>query len=378
MNITHVLALVFPYSAGFKGARVLNTLYALELGAGPLAIGVLLAMYAVFPLLLAVYSGKICDRYGVRVPMLAGMTCVVTGVLLPYAVPVLPVLFVSAAIIGAGFIFVQVPTQSLTGSLGKGEERARNFNAYALVIAVADLVGPVLAGILIDHAGYARTYLVLSVLCAVSVTGVIWLFRSMPRTPPREGERKDERITDLLRDRKLRRVYIASATVMTGLDLFQLYLPLYGHSIRLSASAIGMLMGAFAAAAFVVRVLIPWLARRFGEERTLIGALFAAAATFVLIPLFSNAYLLGLVCFALGLSLGVGQPLGVLLTYNASPAGRAGEALGTRIAINNVIHIVMPVGFGAVGSLVGLPLIFWIASIMLAAGGYAARARGAA
>ena len=378
MNIYHVLALVFPYSAGFKGARVLNTLYALELGAGPLTLGVLLAMYAVFPLLLAVYSGKICDRYGVRVPMLAGMACVVTGVLLPYAVPTLPALFVSAAIIGAGFIFVQVPTQSLTGSLGKGEERTRNFNLYALVIAVADFVGPVLAGFLIDYAGYARTYLVLSAFGIVSVTGVIWLFRRIPRTPPREGERKNERMMDLLRDRNLRRVYIASATVMTGLDLFQLYLPLYGHSIKLSASAIGMVMGAFAAAAFVVRMLLPWLARRFGEERTLIGALFVAAATFVLIPLFSNAIMLGLVCFALGLSLGVGQPLGVLLTYNASPAGRAGEALGTRLAINNVIHIVMPVGFGAVGSLVGLPFIFWIASIMLASGGYAARARGAA
>ena len=378
MNIYHVLALVFPYSAGFKGARVLNTLYALELGAGPLAIGVLLAMYAVFPLLLAVYSGKICDRYGVRVPMLAGMACVVTGMLLPLVAPTLPALFVSAAVMGAGFIFVQVPTQSLTGSLGKGEERTRNFNAYALVIAVADLVGPVLAGFLIDAAGYERTYLVLSAFGAVSVAGVIWLFHRIPRTPLREGERKDERMTDMLRNRNLRRVFIASATVMTGLDLFQLYLPLYGHSIRLSASAIGLMMGAFAAAAFVVRVLIPWLARRFGEERTLIAALFVAAATFLLIPLFSNAYLLGLVCFTLGLSLGVGQPLGVLLTYNASPAGRAGEALGTRIAINNVVHIVMPVGFGAVGSLVGLPMIFWVASVLLASGGFAARARGAA
>ena len=62
-----------------------------------------------------------------------------------------------------------------------------------------------------------------------------------------------------------------------------------------------------------------------------------------------------------------------MLTYNASPAGRMGEALGLRIAINNVVHIVMPVAFGAVGSLFGLPPVFWASSALLVSGGYAAR-----
>lgn len=375
MNIFHVIALVLPYSAGFKGARVLNTLYALELGADPFEIGVLLATYAVFPLLFAVYAGKVCDRYGARVPMLAGMLCIALGVFLPYAAPALPTLYAAAAVIGAGFIFVQVPMQSLTGSLGAGETRTRNFNLYALTVAVADLIGPVLAGFLIDFTGHAFTYLCLAVLCAVSVLEIVLLFRRVPRAAPHGGERRDERMRDLLRRGRLRRIFAASATVTTGLDLFQLYLPLYGHSVKLSASAIGMVMGAFAAAAFVVRALTPLLARRFGEERALIGSLYFAAAAFVLIPFFSSALVLALICFALGLGLGVGQPLTVMLTYNTSPAGRMGEALGLRIAINNVIHIVMPVTFGAVGSLFGLPPVFWATSALLVSGGYAARRR---
>lgn len=375
MNIYHVIALAFPNSAGFKGARVLNTLFALELGADPFAVGMLLATYAVFPLLLAVTVGKISDRYGVRLPLAAGMLGTAVGVFLPFAWPTLPALFVAAAVIGASFIFVHVSMQSLSGSLGSGEARTRNINLYALAMATADFVGPVLAGFLIDTVGHVRTYACLAALNIVSVLGVVYMFRRIPLTSSRSGEREGERMMDLFKSGKLRRIFIASAVVVTGLGLFQLYFPLYGHSVKLSASAIGMAMGAFAAAAFVVRALLTWFTRRFGEEQTLIGSLFFAAATFVLIPFFSNAVMLALICFLLGLGLGLGQPLAVILTYNTSPTGRAGEALGLRIAINNVVHVMVPVLFGAVGSLLGLSPVFWVSSAFLALGGYAARGK---
>jgi len=161
--------------------------------------------------------------------------------------------------------------------------------------------------------------------------------------------------------------------VITGLDLFQLYMPLYGHSVGLSASAIGMVLGAFAAASFVVRAMLPMLVRRHGEEATLLYSLLLAAATCLLIPFFSSAVVLGAIAFVLGLGLGIGQPLTVILTYNQSPAGRAGEALGLRIAINNSIHVVVPAVFGAVGTLFGLAPVFWANSVFLAGGGYASR-----
>lgn len=375
MNIYHVITLAFPSATGFKGARVLNTLYALELGADPFDIGLLLAMYAVFPLVLGVYVGKSSDRYGVRVPLAAGMVGMALGVSLPFFWPALPALFVSAAVIGAGFIFFQVSIQSLTGMLGSGEQRTRNFNLHSLASASADLAGPVLAGFLIDAIGHRRTYLFLAALTVTSLIGVSFMFRRIPAAAGRAEGRESERMADLLRDRDLLRIFVAGATVFTGLDLYQLFLPLYGHSVGLSASAIGMVLGAFAAAAFVTRILLPWFARRLGEQNTLIWALYVAGATFMLIPFSSSAVVLGTVSFMLGLGLGLGQPLSVILTCNYSPAGRMGEAIGLRITINNVIHIVAPVGFGALGSLIGLPPVFWMSAALVATGGYAARGK---
>lgn len=375
IHIVEILLLVVLWNGAYKGARMLSTLYALELDAQPLDTGLLLATYGVFPLLLAVYAGKVSDRYGVRLPIITGMMICGLGVFLPYALPTFITLFVAAAITGMGFILVQVSMQALTGSLGSGAARTRNFNLYALSVSVADFGGPVFAGLCIDNFGHVRAYLFLALLNVAALCGLVYLIKRIPRSAAGSADRGGQRIADMFREPDLRRIFIGSAVVMAALDLFQLYIPLYGHAIGLSASVIGMLLGAFAAAAFVTRALIPLLVKRYGEERTLIYALFIAAATFPLIPFFENGYVLGVICFVLGLGMGLGQPLSVMLTYNYSPAGRAGEALGVRIAINNSMHVVVPALFGAVGSVVGLAPVFWVNGAVLAVGTYFTRKR---
>jgi len=377
ITIYQIMAVVVLWNSAYKGTRVLNTLYALELGATPLHIGLLLATYGVFPLLLAVTAGRIADRYGSRIPLIAGMIVSTIGAILPWFAPSMPLLFAAAAVTGFGFILGQVALQSLVGTLGEGKDRTRNFNNYALIVAVADFTGPVLAGFSIDHFGHVRTYLVLAFLAATAVLTVFVLAKRVPRhrrpAPAPEGQR----MSDLFRDVNMRRVLIAGAVVMTGIDLFQLYMPLYGHQVSLSASAIGMILGAAAAATFVSRALLPLLVSRYGEEKTLLYSLFLTAAMFTLIPLFSSAVVLGIICFTLGLGMGLGQPLTVMLCYRYSPAGRGGESLGLRIAINNSMHVVVPSVFGAVGAAFGLAPVFWVSAGVIAAGNWYARRREA-
>ncbi len=375
ITIYQIMAVVVLWNGAFKGVRVLNTLYALELGATPLHIGLLLATYGVFPLLLAVAAGRIADRYGSRIPVIAGMVICTAGVVLPWFAPSLALLFASAAVTGLGFIFGQVAFQSLVGTLGEGEARTRNFNNYALIVAVADFVGPVLAGFSIDHFGHVPSFLLLGLLGASSIVVILALARRIPRHRKPAPRPAGQSMLDLFRNVEMRRVLIASAVVMTGIDLFQLYMPLYGHQAGLSASAIGMVLGAAAAATFVSRALLPLLAVHYGKETTLLYSLFLVAAMFTLIPFFTDAVVLGLICFVLGLGMGLGQPLTVMLCYQYSPAGRGGESLGLRIAINNSMHVAVPALFGAVGSAFGLAPVFWVSAGVIAAGNWYSRKR---
>ncbi len=356
-----------------RASRVIVSLFALDLGAQQFWVGVLIAMYALFPALLALYAGKLSDRLGPRLPMLVGSIGLIAGLLLPPVFPVLPALFMSAALFGLSYVFYHVSVQSLLGAISKGESRTRNFSNYSLMIAVGGFIGPLFAGFSIDHFGYRLTYLALAAVAIVPVLTQIFsknlkdASRKEPQPEPQLSQFADAQ--SLLANAALRRTMITSGMVLTGTDLFQFYMPIYGHSIGLSASAIGFVLSMVAAAAFVVRIVMPALIRKTSEVALLTYSLFLGGATYLVFPMLKDATLLALAGFMLGLALGCGQPLSMMLTYAHSPQGRSGEALGLRLTINNFTHIAVPVVFGSIGSVFGVAPVFWVNALMLAGGG---------
>ena len=77
----------------------------------------------------------------------------------------------------------------------------------------------------------------------------------------------------------LRRTLLTGAILFSGVDLLSFYLPIYGHSIGLSATTIGLILGAYAAAAFVVRLVMPAMVKKAGEEKILTLSLLVSGAT---------------------------------------------------------------------------------------------------
>ena len=353
-----------------NGSKMLVTLYAIELGASPLTIGMLVSMYAVFPVVLAVYAGRLSDRSGVRPLMVLGSLGVAAGLLLPVFLPSMAILFVSSALIGMATLFFHVSMHNLVGSLGEAHQRTGNFATFSLGASISGFAGPLLVGFMVDNAGYLPTYAVLAVIAAIP--GVV-LLRYAGFIPPRVKAAPENRggsVKDLLGSPALRRTYITGGLIITGIDLYNFYLPIYGRSIGLSASAIGIVLGMQAAAAFAVRLWLPRLARRFSEQRVLTTSLIVAGVTYLGFPLVENAFLLGLISFVLGLGLGCGQPLSILLTYNHAPANRAGEALGLRLTVNKFTEILVPIAFGSLGTAAGIFPVFWANALLLLIGGY--------
>jgi MFS family permease len=372
MSTIYVIVLVTVLThTSFKASKVLISLYAIELGANPLTIGVLFAMYSVFPVLLSVYAGKLSDRYGYRRPMLFGAAGLAAGLALPFIVPHLATLFVSAALIGLCYIFYTVSVQHLIGAYGGGIERTRNYSIFSLGVGVTALLGPTTAGFAIDLIGHRASYLLLAMLPALPIAALVCFPDLIPN--PHHGRhtpKDDQRVIALLRDIPLRRVLIAAGITETGLELFNFFLPIYARSLGMSASLIGITMGCFAVALLVVRTFMPALVRRTSEERVLSGSLYMAAATCLVFPLASTfPELLG-ISFALGLGLGCGSPLSLVLAYNRSPPSRSGESIGIRQTVNKVTEMVMPVIFGSVGTVLGMGPVFCVDAIMLAAGAW--------
>lgn len=370
MPIYAVFLIALCSMGSYRASKVLVSLLALELGASEFDVGLLIALYAVFPTLLALFAGRLADRIGVRVPMAIGTLGSAAGLSLPWLVPSLPTLYVSAALTGASYVFYHVAVQQLVGLLSATkDDRTRNFSAYSLVLAVAGSIGPIAAGIGIDHLGSPRTYLIAACFPLFAAT-LILLAPGLRGMKGGGDTQAEKRVRDLIAHPGMRRVLLVSGIALAGNDLFLFYMPVYGHSIALSATAIGVVLGAFSAATFVVRVAIPKLVARLGEVRLLTLCFLIGAATYLLFPLVENFYALCLVAFALGLSMGCGQPLSVMLAYSRAPDGRTGEALGMRLVVMHFTQIAVPVLFGSVSAALGVAPVFWGIAALLGGGGW--------
>lgn len=350
-----------------RATRVLVILFALKLGAEPFTVGLLAATFALFPMLLSWPAGKLLDRLGPRWPLTVSAACGACGVLLPFFMPTITALFIAAAVSGLAATFFNLGLQNLVGTLSSAERRARNYSNFAMVISVANSIGPVLAGSSIDSLGYAITFpFAAAFLLVPSALLLIWggvLPEGQRASGPAPGFR------NTLTNPRIWPILAASAIAQSGLELFQVYIPVYANAHGLSATAIGVVIAMCAVGGFGARLILPQLMAWLSGERVLAYALFLGAAAFVAVPFFTTALALSVIALLFGVGLNCSQPISMTLMYARSEAGRSGEALGLRFAFDNGARVLGPIVFGLIASVLGVAAVFWINAALLGAGG---------
>ncbi|MDA8125473.1 MAG: MFS transporter [Deltaproteobacteria bacterium] len=375
MSIAFTFILSFFLQISMKTGRVIVTLYALKLGAQPFTVGVLAAMLSVLPTLLSWHVGRLSDRFGARWLLMLGTAGGILGMLVSYIIPGLPALFLTSVMYGLLSAFSIAPVQNLVGLQSGPQNSAKNFSNLSLVITFSEFAGPLLAGFSFDHAGPGAACLILMLLLLVPTAILVVWGGSLPRGTGTAKPAGGIRI--LLSESGLWQVLVTSSLVIAGVELFQVFMPIYGHGIGLSASAIGFILALYAAASFMVRFFLPSLIKRLTVEGVLAYSFLIGAVGFLLVPFFKSIVVLSLVSFFFGLGMGCGQPTTVMMTFNNATPGRSGESMGIRVTVNNLTRVLSQVVFGSVGSAFGLFAVFWVNALMLASGWAVSRPRAA-
>lgn len=370
MPIHLTLALTFFNFTGNNSMRVLMTLYALHLGASATQVGLLGGLLFLFPVLLSWVVGGLADRKAARNLLLFAAACAVVSLLMMYFFPSLPVFYAAAALNGLALSFFHVTLQNLVGNLSKPEQRARNFANFSMIGAATSFFGPLIAGLSIDHLGYGWACLVTAALSLVVIVLLLTLGRSLP---PARGRIKGTATPRSWLDRSVVLMLVTGGLVQLGYDLFQFYVPIHGHAIGLSASAIGGVLSTLAIAAFIVRNFLARLAEKYPGEKLLLWVFLVGAVGFALAPFSTNAWVLGAIAFLFGLGMGIGIPLTVILMFANSAEGRSGQTLGLRLTVNNAVRMSGPMAFGALGAVVGVSGVFWVLAGVMVVGGVLAR-----
>jgi MFS family permease len=374
-----IAAQVCLHSA-MAGVRMAAPLWLLREGHTAAAVGLVLALFGVAPVLLALRAGRLVDRHGYHAALRwsAGLACVgalaaLAASLRPMAGgPALAMLCLAAGCLGGGANAGLIAIQREAGRLAVDvTDLKRVFSWLGLAPALANMVGPLLAGVLIDLAGFAIAFATLAALPLVALCVGPLIERSVPAG--QSASRPTSTALDLLREPGLLRLLAFNWVLSTCWDAHNFALPVLAHTRGLSASALGGIFGTFSAAVVAVRLVIPWLAHRLQEAEVLSGAMAVTALLFAVYPLLQDAWAMALVACALGASLGSVQPMIMSTLHQITPPERHGQAIALRSMTINASSAVMPLVFGTLGGALGVGALFWLVGAAVGAGSWAAR-----
>jgi predicted MFS family arabinose efflux permease len=226
----------------------------------------------------------------------------------------------------------------------------------------------VLTGLVIDHAGYRAAFaaaLLLPLAAAWAATrvppGAAASTATAAHTAPQEPA------WTLLRVPLLRNLLLVNVAMAAAWDSHSFTVPVVGHARELSASAIGLVLSAFAVAATAVRVAILAWAHRIGEVRALRAAITLATGVLAVYAWLPGTAGMIVGSALLGVALGSVQPMVLSTLHQAAPPARQGQALALRMVFTNAATIAMPLLFGMLAAATTVAAPMWLMAAMLLA-----------
>lgn len=374
-DLARLIAALILFHGSMTGTRLAASLIALRDGYSPAAVGLLLALFALAQIFLALPAGRFADRHGLKRPIKYCVLIGAAGVGSAAVLPVFAVLCFAALMTGAAAVTVVIAIQRHAGRAISGAVQLKQvFGWLSIGTAISGFIGPFAAGLLIDHAGSTAGstagYRAAFLLMAIFPLACWLLVRNMTELPltgvPKAG--KALSAMDLLRDPDFRNLMLVNWFLQSCWDVHTFMVPVLGFERGISASVIGIILGAFAIAAAAIRVALPIIAARLQEWAVLVVAMIASALIFAVYPLMHSAIAMGVCSVLLGLSLGMVQPMVMSMLHQITPEARHGEAIGLRLMAINVSSVAMPMFFGTAGAIIGITGVFWVASAIVGAG----------
>jgi MFS family permease len=370
-----VVATMVCVHACMAATRVASSLLVLKSGYPEWTVGVLLSLYAVAPLALSMWAGRLADRHGFHRPVgwAVGMACV--GALAAVLSQHVLALALAGLLTGGAVSVAGVTIQREAGLMAQNSgDLKRVFSWMALGPALSNALTPVAAGLLIDLVSFRAAFVLALLLGPLAW----WLALKVPRLATaahgNAANAASQRAWDLLRSPALRRLLMINIVLSSCWDAHSFVVPVVGHARGMSASGIGLLLGAFAVAATLVRLAITRWADKLDEIKVLRSAMALATLVLLAYAWLPGSWGLMLGSGVLGLALGSVQPMILATLHQVTPADRHGQALGLRMLLTNAATIVMPLSFGLLAAASATAAPMWLMAGLLIAAQWPARA----
>lgn len=377
-SLRSLVALVLALS-GLSAIRPTVSYKALELGATPAEIGLIAGAYAALSLVTALPVGALIDRRGARGFFLIGAGLIGLAGLADALATSLVVLALSQAVVGLGQVCCALALQTMAAKGGPPESSDRRFARMAVAVSIGQLIGPALAGSILERFEEGGTEAVFLVAVALSGLGAALAWSRRTWAQPGGAvphERAAGGIFRMVGIPGMRPALGTSIAVLTAVDILIAYLPVLGEERGLTPGFVGLVLSIRAGASLVSRLAVGPLIDSLGRRMTLVATIVVAGSAMAGLAFARQPWAFVALAVALGFGLGLGQPITSAWVSARAPAGRVSASLALRVTGNRLGQLILPAAFGALAGVAGTAIVFGAAAGALL--GSALWVRGAA
>lgn len=342
------------------------------LGGSELAVGVLVGSFSIGAVLVRPFAGRIGDRAGRRVLIIAGAFLVAVSVSAYLLVETAPVLLVARVLGGLGEAAFFVGAASMVTDLAPVARRGEAISYWSVAVYGGLAFGPALGELILDGDHYDRVWITAASFALIS--GVIALF-----TRETVGEAVSTGPSPLINRNALApSIVLFLGTV--GLAGFSAFMPLYVGDVGLDDSSTVFLV--YGCTILGLRVLGAKVPDRIGPLRAGTLATVAVALGLTIIAVVQTKVGLygGTLVFSVGMSFM--YPAMLTLALTGVPERERGSAVGT---ISSAVDLSQGIGAAMLGVAVSLwgyegafisAAVLSVAGLFLLRGGVDRRAKG--
>jgi MFS family permease len=274
-------------------------------------------------------------------------------------------------LIGLAHLQMVLSAQTIISNLGTGPQLEKYFGWYATWLSGGQVVGPLLAGWIIDTGpGVGPVFLVMAGFALLAgITGLMLTGQARERLAVKRKQVGFRAQWALMRaNRGVQVSVLVTVLGMFALGVYGSYLPVYLESLALTPVVIGVLVSLRAGVSMLVR---PFMARIIaaagGREPTVLLSLGALAVGIGLLGISEQIFWLGLLAVIVGIGSGLTQPLSMVILAESVDREKRSGALGMRLMANRAIHFLAPLLFGLVLEFGSFGLAFGTSGLMIAA-----------
>ena len=334
-------------STSLQALLVLVPLYVLETGGGAAFAALLIGLRGVGMLLFDLPVGILLARLGDKPVLLSGLVAMTVGTVL-FALSASPwAMSVAAILSGMGFTAWMIGRQSYITDSSEIGERGRAIAMMAGTMRLGGLVGPAVGAILAQVFGFRIAFIILAlgIGCA---TLLVMAFTQNVRPERQPGMAHLAHISNLASSHA--RILTTGGLASVGLQLMRtgrvLLIPLFGHFLGLSITAIGLIVSLSALVDAALFYPVGMIMDRYGRKWTGVPCLVLFALSLALLPLTQGYYSLLAVSLLSGFANGLGTGLLLTLGSDLAPSKARGEFLGLWRLIGDLGHAGGPMMIG--------------------------------